>query len=71
MSDNENKKEHIVLKGVIPAKRTTPETVNEALENLREFLRRYPFLAEEIMKEREKWLNEDGRNSNSRNQLRP
>jgi len=54
MSDNKDEREYITLKGVIPAKRTTPEAFYEALEGLREFLRKYPFLAEEVMKEREK-----------------
>lgn len=70
MSDNKDEREHIILKGVIPAKRTTPEEVNKAIRNLRDFLQKFPFLAEEVMKEREKWLNEDGRNINNRNQLR-
>jgi hypothetical protein len=56
MSENSEEKKEIKLKGVIPAKRTTPEAFQEALENLREFLRKYPFLAEEVMKEREKQL---------------
>ena len=56
MSDNKDEREHIALKGIIPAKRTTPEAFYEALESLREFLRKYPFLAEEVMKEREKQL---------------
>jgi FMN phosphatase YigB (HAD superfamily) len=34
MSDNENKKEHVVLKGVIPPKRKTPEEIDEAIEYL-------------------------------------
>jgi len=44
------------LKGVIPPKRTTPEALREAIENLREFVKRYPGLGEEVMKEREQKL---------------
>ena len=41
MSDNSEEKE-FKLKGVIPAKVTTPEAFREALENLREYHRRSP-----------------------------
>jgi hypothetical protein len=54
MSENSEEKKEIKLKGVIPAKRTNPGAFQEALEDLRKFLRKYPFLADEVMKEREK-----------------
>jgi hypothetical protein len=55
-------KNEFFLKGVIPPKRTTPEAIDEAIRNLREFLQRFPFLGEEVTREREKRLSEDGRN---------
>lgn len=41
------------LKGVIPPKRTDPDAVFEAINRLREFVKRFPGLGEEVMKERE------------------
>jgi hypothetical protein len=40
MSENTNEKKEIKLKGVIPAKVSTPVAFREALENLREYNRR-------------------------------
>jgi hypothetical protein len=41
------------LKGVIPPKITDPDAVFEAIRRLREFVKRYPGLREEVMKLRE------------------
>jgi len=43
----------IPLKGVIPPKLISLEEQLEAIRDLREFLRQFPGLAEEVMKERE------------------
>ncbi len=51
------------LKGVIPPKRTTPDALFEAINRLREFVKRFPSLGEEVMKEREQKLQEGGRPS--------
>lgn len=51
------------LKGVIPPKRTSPDAVFEAINRLREFVKRFPGLGEEVMKERERKLKEGGRPS--------
>jgi len=66
MSEKSNKQKGFPLKGVIPPKRTTPEAIDEAIREIREFLKRFPFLAEEVMREREKRLSEGGRSSNNR-----
>ena len=42
-------KNELFLKGVIPPKRTTPDAIDKAIRNLREFLQRFPFRAEEVM----------------------
>ncbi len=43
----------IELKGVIPPKKIKPEEKMKALRELQEFLRQFPGLAEEVMKDRE------------------
>jgi hypothetical protein len=54
----ENERE---LKGVIPPKRTAPDALFEAINRLREFVKRFPGLGEEVMKEREQKSQEGGR----------
>lgn len=51
------------LKNVIPPKRTTPGALFEAINRLREFVKRFPGLGEEVMKNREQKLQEGGRPS--------
>lgn len=47
------KTNHIELKGVIPPKYTSAEALLEAIRELREFVRQFPGLGEEVMKARE------------------
>lgn len=47
------------LKGVIPPKITDPDAVFEAIRRLREFVKRYPGLGEEVMKLREQQQREE------------
>jgi phage protein U len=49
MSNDKN----IELKGVIPPKDTSSEALIEAIRELREFVRQFPGLGEEVMKTRE------------------
>jgi len=51
------------LKSVVPPKRTTPDALFEAINRLREFVKRFPGLGEEVMKEREQKLKEGGHSS--------
>jgi hypothetical protein len=60
MSDKPDKQRKFPLKGVNPPKRTTPEAFDEAIRDIREFLKRFPYLAEEVNREREKRLSEYG-----------
>lgn len=58
MSEKANKKEITQLKGVIPAEKTAEGDLKKVIEELREFLKRFPFLKEEVAKERAKQLNQ-------------
>ncbi len=61
------------LEGVIPPKRTEPNGLIEAFRRLREFLKRYPGLGEEVMElrrqQQEEELRKNGHLVNYRNQL--
>ena len=67
MPEKLSERKEFSLKGVIPPKRTTPEAIDEAIRNLREFLQSFPFLAEEVMREREKLFSRSGHNPYHRN----
>ena len=67
MSQNPDIQRNIQLKGVIPPQKTFPEGFLEALEDLRQFLRKFPGLAEEVRKYREEQSQQDGNSSNYRN----
>ncbi|MCP4401691.1 MAG: hypothetical protein GY801_30875 [bacterium] len=47
------------LKGVIPPKITDPEEQLEVIRRIREFVKRYPGLGEEVMKLREEQQQEE------------
>ena len=64
MLQNSDTKKSIKLKGVIPPQKTFPGGFFEALEDLRQFLRRFPGLAEEVKKYREEQSQQDGNYSN-------
>ncbi len=49
------------LKGIIPPKNTDPQAFFEALQELREFLRQFPGLGEEVMRDRERRRREEDR----------
>ncbi|MBM3237418.1 hypothetical protein FJZ31_14100 [Candidatus Poribacteria bacterium] len=49
------------LKSVVPPKRTVPDALFEAINRLREFVRKFPGLGEEVIKEHEQKLKEGGR----------
>ena len=53
MLQNSGIQDKIQLKGVIPPKKPFPGGFMEALEDLRQFLRKFPGLAEEVKKYRE------------------
>ncbi|MBC8230907.1 hypothetical protein H8E77_15255 [bacterium] len=50
------------LKNVIPPKRTTPDALFEAINCLREFVKRFTGLGEEVIREREQKLKKVGGN---------
>jgi len=64
MSQNSNVRRNIQLKGVIPPQKSFPEGFWEALEDLRQFLRKFPGLAEEVRRYREEQSRQDGDHSN-------
>lgn len=57
------------LKGIIPPKDTDPQAFFEALQELREFLRQFPGLGEEVMRDREQRRQEEDRALAERNQF--
>lgn len=59
----------IELKGVIPPTLTTPEERIQALRDVQEFLRQFPGLGEEVMRDRERRRQEEDRILAERNQL--
>ena len=60
MPQNLDIQRNIRLKGVIPPQKPFPEGFLEALEDLRQFLRKFPGLAEEVRKYREEQSQQDG-----------
>ena len=59
----------VELKGVIPPKNPGPQAFFEALQELREFLRQFPGLGEEVMRDRERQRQEEDRILAERNQF--
>jgi hypothetical protein len=70
MSEKLDKQQEITqLKGVIPAERTEKGDLKKAIEELREFLKRFPFLKEEVANRRAKQFNQQPDYFDNRNEL--
>jgi hypothetical protein len=67
MSQNSDIQRNIQIKGVIPPQKPFPKGFFEALEDLRQFLRKFPGLVEEVKKHREEHSQQGGNYSNNRN----
>ncbi|MEK7396953.1 MAG: hypothetical protein AAB116_08460 [Candidatus Poribacteria bacterium] len=58
MSENSEEKKEIKLKGVIPAKVTTPEEFYRAIDDFREYRRRSSENLEDILEKNQSFLDE-------------